>query len=100
MNSIPVHKPLWFDDVATSAMGEAFDGACRSLGSFASAVPEIIANRIIAASQVGEREAARLYEQALKDLDIEDACIPVFSVVRDVPVPGSVPDYALIACNA
>jgi len=81
-------------------MGEAFDNACRSLGSFGSAVPEIIANRIIAAAQVGEREAAGLYEQALKDLGIEDMSVPVVSVVRDVPVPGSVPDYALIACNA
>ena len=59
MNSIPIQKPLWFDDAATSAMGEAFDNACRSLGNFESAVPEIIANRIIAAAQVGERDFQR-----------------------------------------
>ena len=64
MNITPIQKPLWFDAAATPAMGEAFDNACRSLGNFGSAVPEIIANRIIAATQVGEREAARLYEQA------------------------------------
>ena len=51
MNSIPILKPLWFDDAATPAMGEAFDNACRSLGSFERAVPEIIANRIIAAAK-------------------------------------------------
>jgi hypothetical protein len=100
MSSIPTQKPLWFDDAATSAMGEAFDKACRSLENFGSAVPEIIANRIIAAAKVGECEAARLYEQALKDFGIEDMSVPVFSVARDAPVPGSVPDYALIARNA
>jgi hypothetical protein len=71
MNSIPIQNPLWFDDAATSAMGAAFDNACRSLGDFGSAVPEIVANRIIAAAQVGEREAARLCEQAFKNLGIE-----------------------------
>ena len=90
MNSIPIQKPLWFDDAATSAMGEAFDNACRSLGNFESAVPEIIANRIIAAAQVGEREAARLYAQALKDFGIEDTSMLVVSVGSDLPVPGSV----------
>ena len=88
MNSIPIQKPLWFDDAATSAMGEAFDNACRSLGNFGSAVPEIIANRIIAAAQVGEREAARLYEQALKDFGIEDTSMLVVSVGRDLPDPA------------
>ena len=88
MNSIPIQKPLWFDDAATSAMGEAFDNACRSLGNFESAVPEIIANRIIAAAQVGEREAARLYEQALKDFGIEDTSMLVVSVGRDLPDPA------------
>jgi hypothetical protein len=88
MGSIPIQKPLWFDGDATSAMGEAFDKACRSLGNFDSAVPEIIANRIIAAAQVGEREAARLYEQALKEFGIEETSMLVFSVGRDPPVPA------------
>lgn len=87
MNSIPIQKPLWFTAAATSAMGEAFDNACRSLGNFESAVPEIIANRIIAAAQLGEGEAARLYEQTLKDFGIEDTSMLVVSVGSDHPVP-------------
>ena len=86
MNSIPIQKPLWFDDTATSAMREAFDNACRSLGDFGSAAPEIIANRIIAAAQVGEREAD--HEQALKDLGIEDTSMLVVSVGPDLLVPS------------
>jgi hypothetical protein len=34
---------VWFDDAATSAMGEAFDNACKSLQNFGSAVPTIVA---------------------------------------------------------
>ena len=59
---------VWFDDAATSAMGEAFDRACASLKNFGSAVPAIIAERIIAVAKNGERDPARLYEQALKSL--------------------------------
>jgi hypothetical protein len=54
----------------------------------------------MAAAQVGECEAARLYEQVLKDFGIEDMSVPVVSVARDAPVPGSLPDYALIARHA
>jgi type 1 fimbriae regulatory protein FimB len=57
---------VWFDDAATVAMGEAFDNACKPLRNLGSAVPEIIAYRIIAAAKAGERDPARLYEQALK----------------------------------
>ena len=73
MSSIPIQN-VGFDDAATSAMGEAFDQACKSLRSFGSAcpVPEIIANRIIAAAKDGERDPARLYEQALIASAIED----------------------------
>ena len=59
---------VWFDDAATLAMGEAFDNACKSLRNFGSAVPEIIADLIIEAAKTGERDPARLYEQALNDL--------------------------------
>ena len=38
---------VWFDDAATLAMGEAFDNACKSLQNFGSAVPAIVADRII-----------------------------------------------------
>ena len=90
---------IWFDDAATSAMGKAFDQVCKSLQEFGSA-PEIIANLIIAAAKDGERDFARLYERAIKAFGIDDISMPIVSVARGVPVPGSVPVYALIACNA
>ena len=71
MNTTPIQN-VWFDDAATSAMGEAFDNARKSLQNLGSAVPEIIANRIIAAAKVGERDAVHLYEQALKAFGIDD----------------------------
>ena len=77
---------IWFDDAATSAMGKAFDQACKSLQQFGSA-PEIIANLIIAAAKDGERDAARLYEQALEVFDIDDTSTLFVSVGHDVPVP-------------
>jgi hypothetical protein len=83
---------IWFDDAATSAMGKAFDQACKSLQDFGSA-PEIIANLIIAAAKDGERDFARLYEQALKAFDIDDMSMPAASVGHDVPVPT----YASVA---
>ena len=86
MNITPIQN-VWFDDAATSAMGEAFDRACKSLQDFGSAVPEIIANQIIAAAKVGERDAARLYEQALKAFGIEDMSMLFVSVGRDPPIP-------------
>ena len=87
MNTTPIQN-AWFDDAATLAMGEAFDNACKSLQNFGSAVPEIIANRIIAAAKVGERDPARLYEQALKVFGIEDLSMLVVNVGRDLPVPA------------
>ena len=59
---------VWFDDAATSAMGKAFDNACKSLRNFGSAVPAIIADLIIAAAKNGERNPDRLYEQVLDDM--------------------------------
>ena len=92
MSIIPIQN-VWFDDAATLAMGEAFDKACKSLRNFGSAVPEIIANVIIAAAKDGERDPARLYEQALKAFGIEDMSMLVVSVGRDPPVPA----YASVA---
>jgi len=91
MNTTPTQN-VWFDDAATSAMGEAFDNACKSLQNFGSAVPEIIANQIIAAAKVGERDAARLYEQALRVFGINDTSMLVVSVGSARPDPT----YALI----
>jgi hypothetical protein len=53
MSSIPIQN-VAFDDTATSAMGEAFDKACKSLRSFGTActVREIIAKRIIAVARM------------------------------------------------
>ena len=87
MNTTPIQN-VWFDDAATLAMGEAFDNACKSLRNFGSAVPEIIANRIIEAAKNGERDPARLYEQALKVFGIDDMSMLFVSVGRDLPVPA------------
>ena len=87
MTIIPIQN-VWFDDAATLAMGEAFDHACKSLRNLGSAVPEIIAYRIIAAAKNGERDPARLYEQALKVFGIDDMSMLVVSVGRDLPVPA------------
>ena len=81
---------IWFDDAATSAMGKAFDQACKSLQDFGSA-PEIIANLIIAAAKDGERDFARLYEHALKAFAIDDMSMLAVSVGSDLPVPAYAP---------
>jgi hypothetical protein len=86
MNTTPIQNS-WFDDAATSAMGEAFDRAYKSLRNLGSAVPEIIANQIIAAAKVGERDADRLYEQALEVFEIDDTSMLFVSVGSDRPVP-------------
>jgi hypothetical protein len=92
MNIIPI-QDVWFDNAATSAMGEAFDQACKSLRNLGSAVPEIIANRIIAAAKNGERDPARFYEQALKVFGMDDTSMLVVSVGNDLPVRA----YASVA---
>ena len=91
MNSIPIQN-VAFDDTATSAMGEAFDRARKTLQKFGSA-PEIIANRIIAAAKNGERDVTRLYEQALKVFGTEEKPMAFVSVGRDIPDPA----YASVA---
>ena len=87
MNIIPIQN-VAFDDAATSAMGEAFDKACKSLRSFGTActVREIIAKRIVAVATNGERDPTRLHEQALLALGIEETSMLVVSVGRDPPV--------------
>ena len=81
---------FWFDDAATLAMGEAFDHACKTLQDFGSAVPAIVANFIIAAAKNGERDPARLYEQAIIIFAIEDTSMPLVSV-GDPPIPAYAP---------
>ena len=94
MSSIPIQN-VAFDDTATSAMGEAFDKACKSLRSFGTActVREIIAKRIITVATNGDRDPARLRDQALLALGIEETSMLVVSVGRDPPVPA----YASVA---
>ena len=82
---------VWFNDAATLAMGEAFDNACKSLQNFRSAVPAIIADRIIAAAKNGERDPGRLYQQVLKVFGIDDTSMLVVSVGDP-----SVPAYASV----
>ena len=62
-----------FDAEITRIMGQVFDKACNSLRDFGSAVlvHEIIAKRIIEAAKNGERDPARLYEQAVRVVSIE-----------------------------
>ena len=81
---------ICFDDAATLAMGEAFDRACKTLRNFGSAVPAIIADRIIEAAKNGERDPRRLYEQALKAFGFEDRLMlrrPRFSLPAYASVP-------------
>jgi hypothetical protein len=84
MNNTPKQN-IWFDDSTTLAMGQAFDNACKSLQNFGSActVREIIAKRIIDAAKNGERDPARLHEQALIPFGIEDMSMLVVSVGRN-----------------
>ena len=90
MNIIPIQN-IWFDDAAIFAMGEAFDKACKTFQNFGSAVPAIIADRIIAAAKNGERDPGRLYAQILKAYGIDDTSMLVVSVGRDPPVPAYAP---------
>jgi hypothetical protein len=94
MNIIPI-QDVFFDDETTLAMGEAFDQACVSLRRFRNLIiaRELIAKRIIAAAKNGERDPARLCEQALIPFGIEDMSMLVISVGRDSPVPA----YASVA---
>jgi hypothetical protein len=94
MNSIPI-EDVFFDDETTLAMSEAFDRACVSLRRFRTLITarELIAKRIIAAVKNGERDPARLCEQALIPFGIEDMSMLVISVGRDSPVPA----YASVA---
>lgn len=90
MKFIPI-KDVSFDNTTTLAMGEAFDHACTSLRRFRTLITarELIAKRIIAAARNGERDPARLCQQALIPFGIEDLSILVVNVARDAPVPAS-----------
>jgi hypothetical protein len=60
-------RPGVFDPEALAAMGVAFDAACKALEDTGQPqiVREVIAERIIAAANAGERDPVRLREAAL-----------------------------------
>jgi hypothetical protein len=62
-----------FDDRAIRAMGEAFDAACERLRSAREpyVVFNVLAARIIAAAQKGERDPVRLRDAGLTSLGLE-----------------------------
>ena len=68
-----------FDDKTAHAMGVAFDSARKSVSYFGVVViaHSFMALRIIEAAQAGERDPARLYEEALKELGIDPASSPI-----------------------
>jgi hypothetical protein len=68
---IPFIPPAVFDDAAATAMGEAFDAACKVLnvtGQSQLVVQDAIARRIIAAARKGERDVNRLRDVAVAAL--------------------------------
>jgi hypothetical protein len=88
MAIIPIQN-VSFDAATTFAMGEAFDRTCESIRIIGSSVPvrEIIAKQIIDAAKNGERDPARLYEQALVIFGIVDLSKLLISV-GDPPIPA------------
>ena len=63
-----------FDDRAMRAMSEAFDAACKRLNSAREPRDgyNVLAARIIAAAQKGERDPVRLRDAGLASLGTED----------------------------
>lgn len=63
-----------FDSDTTRSMGAAFDVACKAMHRLGAdeTVQETIAKRIVDAAKKGERDPARLYEQALLALGIDE----------------------------
>jgi hypothetical protein len=64
-----------FEPEAIAVMSEAFDAACKELNDAGQpdVVLEVIADRIIAAATIGERDPVRLRKAALAGLPGEDA---------------------------
>jgi len=82
-----------FDDKVVSAMGAAFDQACRSLRHFAhlDRVRELVAKRIIEAAKNGERDPIRLHWQAVMGFSFDEVSMRVDNVGRNLPVPVYAP---------
>ena len=60
-------KPGEFEPEAIAVMSEAFDAACKALNDTGQpeSVLEVMAERIIAAARLGERDPVRLRKAAL-----------------------------------
>jgi hypothetical protein len=60
----------FFDDHLTHVLGEAYDSACKNLPESAQAatIREIVARRIIAAAEKGERDPKQLHEVGIHAL--------------------------------
>jgi hypothetical protein len=67
-------KPGEFEPEAITVMSEAFEVACKDLDDTGQpkVVLEVIAERIIAAARIGERDPARLRAAALAGLPGEE----------------------------
>ena len=74
MTILHIFEGASFDSDATKAMGSAFDVACKALHKLGAdeALQETIAKRIVDAAKKGERDPARLYEQALLAMGIDE----------------------------
>jgi hypothetical protein len=57
-----------FDDEATRIMGEAFDAACALLGDISYPQREMVADRIIDAATIGERDPIYLRDAGIAAL--------------------------------
>ena len=59
-------QPGAFEPEVIAVMSEVFEAACKEQPDVS---PDVIANRIIAAAKLGERDPVRLREVALGKLD-------------------------------
>ena len=89
MKIVQMSEGASFDAETTSAMGEAFDDASRSLQEFGARVTvrEIIARRIIEAAKNGEQNRERLCDHALLAFDMS----VLISAGRIFPVAATPP---------
>ena len=63
---VPFIKVTTFGPQAVASMGEAFDRACVATAQLDRVVQEVIASRIVALAQAGERDPQVLCDHALK----------------------------------
>jgi hypothetical protein len=70
---LPFIKPSdgFFDDMATQAMGKAFDAAHKTVDGAGQFIYETVAAQIIAAAHKGERDPVRLRSAGLAGLGYE-----------------------------